>query len=58
MIPNDIPFRPDSEEIKKQIVEYADWSIGRFMELARKQPWYDNTIFVFLADHGSYLSST
>ena len=35
-----------------QIVEYADKCIGDFLTAARSQPWYDNTIFVILADHG------
>lgn len=45
-------FHPKSEKIEYQIVEYADWSIKQFMQMAEKQPWFDNTIFVFLGDHG------
>ena len=48
-------FHPRSKEVEKQIVEYADWSIGRFMEEAARRPWFDNTIFVFLGDHGKKL---
>jgi phosphoglycerol transferase MdoB-like AlkP superfamily enzyme len=32
-------------------VHYADWSIGQFMERARKEPWFENTVFIFAADH-------
>jgi phosphoglycerol transferase MdoB-like AlkP superfamily enzyme len=32
-------------------VKYTDWAIGRFVELARAKPWFDDTLFVFLADH-------
>jgi phosphoglycerol transferase MdoB-like AlkP superfamily enzyme len=32
-------------------VKYADYAVGRFMEMARKKPWFDNTIFLFVADH-------
>lgn len=32
-------------------VHYSDWSIGQFMERARKEPWFDNTVFIFAADH-------
>ena len=32
---------------------YADYSIGKFMEEARKHPWFDDTVFVFVADHGA-----
>ena len=45
-------FKPKSKEKETQIVEYADWSIGNFIAKARKQPWFKNTIFVVLADHG------
>jgi phosphoglycerol transferase MdoB-like AlkP superfamily enzyme len=31
---------------------YADYCIGTFMEAARRQPWFDNTVFVFVGDHG------
>ncbi len=32
-------------------VKYTDWAIGRFIEQARSKPWFDNTLFVFVADH-------
>lgn len=32
-------------------VKYADYSVGKFIENARKKPWFDDTIFVFVADH-------
>lgn len=34
-------------------VKYADWSIGHFIEKAKKTSWFKNTVFVFIADHGS-----
>ena len=52
ILPKDIDFTPRSNDLSNQIVEYADWSIGRFMRMARRQPWYNNTLFVFIADHG------
>ena len=45
-------FHPKSKQIEDQIVEYADWSIGKFMAEARKQPWFAHTLFVFVGDHG------
>ncbi len=53
IIPKDIPFKPTTKSIEKQIVEYADWSIGYFLKMARSQTWFDSTIFVFVADHGA-----
>ncbi len=32
-------------------VKYADYAVGRFVEMAKKRPWFDNTIFLFVADH-------
>ena len=32
-------------------VKYADFAIGRFIEMARTKPWFDNTLFVIVADH-------
>ncbi|HJR99997.1 MAG TPA: sulfatase-like hydrolase/transferase, partial [Flavobacterium sp.] len=39
----------------KKAAYYADWSINKFMEAAKKEPWYDQTLFVFVADHGNRL---
>ncbi|MEG1686020.1 MAG: LTA synthase family protein, partial [Bacteroides sp.] len=50
-------FHPKSKEIEDQIVEYADWSINQFMTEARKQPWFDNTLFVFVGDHGKMVGN-
>jgi phosphoglycerol transferase MdoB-like AlkP superfamily enzyme len=32
-------------------VKYTDWAIGQFVEQARTRPWFDETLFVFVADH-------
>jgi phosphoglycerol transferase MdoB-like AlkP superfamily enzyme len=32
-------------------VKYADFAIGQFIEAAKTKPWFDNTIFLFVADH-------
>lgn len=32
-------------------IAYADYSLKKFFEEARKQPWYNNTIFILCADH-------
>ena len=48
-------FTPRSEKIKEQIVEYSDWSVKQFFELAEKEKWYENTIFVITGDHGALI---
>ena len=32
-------------------VKYTDYAIGHFIDLARKQPWFADTLFVIVADH-------
>ena len=34
-----------------QAVAYTDMALRKFFETASKQPWYDNTLFVIVADH-------
>ncbi len=34
-------------------VRYADYAIGRFFEMAKAKPWFDDTLFVIVADHGA-----
>jgi phosphoglycerol transferase MdoB-like AlkP superfamily enzyme len=31
---------------------YADKCLGDYFRMARQQPWFDNTIFIIVADHG------
>ena len=55
LYPEGISLKPRHKEMSKKMVEYADWSIGRFMKMASTRPWYGNTLFVFVADHGESL---
>jgi len=32
-------------------VKYCDYSIGEFIQKAKSKPWFNNTIFVVVADH-------
>lgn len=54
-LPDDIDFVPHHSEMTEKMTEYADWSIGQFMRAAATKPWFDNTLFVFVADHGLFL---
>ena len=45
------PHNTDSEQGFMNTLFYTDWAIGQFMEDARKQPWFENTVFFFTADH-------
>jgi len=33
-------------------MRYSDWALGQFFEKARKAPYYNNTLFVVVGDHG------
>ena len=32
-------------------IKYTDYAIGEFLNQARQKPWFEKTIFVFVADH-------
>ena len=34
-------------------IRYADYAVGKFFEMAKMKPWFDNTLFVIIADHGA-----
>ncbi len=42
---------PSSSQTREGAVKYTDWSIGDFLQRAKSKPWFDNTIFVIVADH-------
>jgi phosphoglycerol transferase MdoB-like AlkP superfamily enzyme len=35
----------------QKCIRYTDMALGRFFATARKQPWFQNTIFVLTSDH-------
>ena len=41
-----------TERKRVNAVQYADWALGRFMREARRHPFFDNTVFVLMGDHG------
>jgi Phosphoglycerol transferase and related proteins, alkaline phosphatase superfamily len=52
VLPKDFHFKPVSDNLPHQMVEYADRSIGQFLKEASKRSWYKNTLFILTADHG------
>jgi len=32
-------------------VKYTDYAIGEFIKMAKSKPWFENTVFVIMADH-------
>ncbi|BCA80105.1 LTA synthase family protein [Desulfuromonas sp. AOP6] len=45
------PHHAGKEEAYLNTLRYSDWSLQQFMAKAAEQPWYKNTVFVFIADH-------
>ncbi|WP_158453799.1 LTA synthase family protein [Pontibacter korlensis] len=45
----------DEESKFRNSVYYTDWALGKFIEEAKKQDWWQNTLVVIAADHGHRL---
>jgi phosphoglycerol transferase MdoB-like AlkP superfamily enzyme len=46
-------IRPPDSVLNKYLncVAYSDWALGRFVEKAKEAGWFQDTVFVFVADH-------
>ncbi len=49
--PNDKIVIPGDAKSRDGGVKYTDYSMRKFFEMAKKQSWFTNTIFVIVADH-------
>lgn len=38
---------------RESVVRYTDYAIHKFIEAAKQRPWFENTVFVILADHNA-----
>lgn len=62
-MPYDIPSTPvirlgSKEDAFLSSMHYADSAVGKLFEDIRNEPWYKNTLFVFVSDHshdGQYI---
>ena len=45
-------FEPGTMPIHR-CIRYSDFAVRRFFEEARKEPWFENTLFVLTGDHTS-----
>jgi len=51
--PGEYKFGKNSDEnLYRSSHAYTDKAIGKFIADAKKQPWWDNTLVVIMADHG------
>lgn len=51
--PPGVPGVPETGGGRPAGVRYADHALGEFLREAAKHPWFDNTVFVVVADHGA-----
>jgi phosphoglycerol transferase MdoB-like AlkP superfamily enzyme len=49
--PNDKIDIPGDAKSRDGGVKYTDYALKKFFDMAKKQPWFSNTVFVILADH-------
>lgn len=57
--PFDIPAGRVSEETgpdgpRETAIKYADFALGRFLELARRSDYWERTVFLVVADHSAH----
>lgn len=51
--PGTYAFGKDSEaNLFRSAHHYTDEAIGKFIAEAKKQPWWDNSVIIIMADHG------
>ncbi len=56
-VPMETPFDEDHSEPGKfrKAAYYSDHCLGEYFRTAKKESWYDNTLFILVADHGHRL---
>ena len=51
--PPGVPGVPEKGGGRDAGIRYADYAIGWFLDAVNGKPWFDNTVFVIVADHGA-----
>ena len=46
---------PEGDIIMHKCVRYTDYALRRFFDEAKKEHWYNNTLFVLVADHANLI---
>jgi len=55
-VPMQTPFIGNDESDKfRKAVYYSDHSLGEYFSAAKKESWYNKTLFILVADHGHRL---
>jgi len=56
--PDWVPYKPFAEDSYDKRFQYFDWSVSEFIKSAQNTDWFNNTIFIFIADHGQNFDQT
>ena len=48
-------FNPKAMDDEERAIEYGDWAMNRFLEMASAKEWFDETLFVITSDHGRFV---
>ncbi|WP_087109326.1 LTA synthase family protein [Parendozoicomonas haliclonae] len=55
-VPEQLEIEPvtsmGSRNERMTAMRYSDWALGEFFKDAKQKPWYNNTLFVLVGDHG------
>ncbi|AUI68121.1 LTA synthase family protein [Beggiatoa leptomitoformis] len=51
--PEGIPQIPATGGGRDAGIRYADYALGKFIEAARQKEWFNQTVFIVVADHGA-----
>ncbi|MEP6646257.1 MAG: sulfatase-like hydrolase/transferase [Saprospiraceae bacterium] len=55
-VPMQTPFNENTERGRfRKAACYTDHALGDYFRAAKNEPWYDNTLFILVADHGHRL---
>lgn len=55
-VPMETPFKGQSLADRfRGSIYYSDHSLGKYFERVKNEPWYKNTVFILVADHGHRL---
>lgn len=50
---NRVPVESGEDGARDTAIRYADYSLGRFFDMARQSNYWENTVFLVIADHNS-----
>ena len=58
--PFDVPFKSeftgkDPANKFRNSIKYTDWCLGQFIQKAKREAWWENTLVILIADHGHRL---